>query len=303
MQLQDKYKIIQQLGSQKRRKFADVFLVEEIDTKKRFVLKFAALEKHGEVGVEQLKQEAAFTFSFPGLPLLVEKVVSENEALLLFEWKNGTTLDVFTKEMRKKEKITFIKEFTTEIVPIFKFLAKERIVHCDIKESNFLIDRKDGQLVVSLIDFGLAINTHHLPTRKTLFPLGYAAPELLLNQLSLVDQRTDFFSLGIIYWKMMVGNLPLTHANPSIFTNLQLTHPLPKDGKIPKELFEILAKMCAKHQFQTAPNRMERDKVLECLEEGKSKRYSSIDEIEKDILQLPERRSFLINFFSKSNSK
>ncbi|MFN5845526.1 MAG: protein kinase domain-containing protein, partial [Flavobacteriia bacterium] len=149
-------------------------------------------------------------------------------------------------------------------------------------------------LVVSLIDFGLALRTFEPNKRSTLFPLGFAAPELILNRLDLVDQRTDLYALGIVIWRLYDGKLPLTHPNPSVFTNLQLTHPLPESDKLPKGLHNLLQKLSAKHQFKTAPNLMDNQAVLAGLKEGMDQRYSELSVFIEEFRSLPKRQKWLL---------
>ena len=138
----------------------------------------------------------------------------------------------------------------------------------------------------------MALRTDEENHRQILFALGYAAPELLLNKLEIVDHRTDQFSLGIIIWKLFTDKLPLSHPNPSIFTNLQLTHPLPDDVELPKGYYPILLKMCNKHQFKTAPNHLSREERRVCLLEGINKRYESYDEMLFAFQTISNRKRF-----------
>ena len=143
-----------------------------------------------------------------------------------------------------------------------------------------------------LIDFGLAVKRTKTDVRKTLFPLGYAAPELLLNQLDIVDSRSDLFSLGIMIWRLFTGELPLKHPNPSIYTNIQLTHPLPDHVSLPKGLLEILQKMTYKFQFKLPPNKISAAEVKSSLVIGMNQRYQSFSEVSTDLNQLQQKKSF-----------
>ena len=178
------------------------------------------------------------------------------------------------------------------MTPIFEELQSEHIVHCDIKPSNILISAKKDDFDVYLIDFGLAIKRNLIDDRKILFPLGYASPELLLNHLDIVDHRSDLFALGILIWRLIVDELPLRHPNPSIYTNLQLTYPLPDHIELPKGLYPILQKMTCKYQFQLPPNKLSREEIRTSLLTGISQRYKNIKEVSIALNQLKERKSF-----------
>jgi serine/threonine-protein kinase len=178
------------------------------------------------------------------------------------------------------ERIPFLIEFLKELNVLFKELSKHSVVHCDLKPSNILVRKNEtGKINVSLIDFGLSIKTTKNIDRKIIFPLGFAAPELLLNQLGLVDHRTDQFALGITIWYLLTEQLPLTHPNPSIYTNLQLTHPLTDHSLLPKGMYPILKRMSNKYSFKTAPNLMTAQELITCLKQGIEMRYPSLDDV------------------------
>jgi len=144
------------------------------------------------------------------------------------------------------------------------------------------------------LDFVLSIRSSHVEEnrqRKLLFPLGYAAPELLLNHLDIVDQRTDIFALGIVIWQLYAGSLPLVHPNPSVFTNLQLTHPLPEHSEISKKIYLVLFKMANKHQFKIPPNKMDQQEVNRLLVTGMDVRFDSIEEV-IDAFELIAKKKF-----------
>lgn len=294
MSISEKYHLLSPLGNQHRRKFGQVFLVEEKTSHQQFVLK--ALKKTGtkEFILDQVRNEANFNFSFPGLPKVIEFSETAEELLLILEYQQGKTLDIYWGKIKKRERISELKKIVNALLPIFNYLKENQIVHADIKPSNILIEDINGELKVSLIDFGLALNVAQANThRKILFPLGYAAPELILNRLVCVNHTTDLFALGIVFWKLFAGKLPLTHPNPSIFTNLQITYPIPENEEIPKELMRILQRMCYKTQFSTAPNLMPQEKVDLQLTDATTKRYQSIDEIKIEFDQLSDRKNWI----------
>jgi len=91
------------------------------------------------------------------------------------------------------------------------------IVHRDIKPENVLLDR-DGN--VKITDFGLARLMAHAPDAYTLTqtqqrmgtPL-YMAPEQI-DGAHAVDHRADIYSLGVVFYEMLTGRLPIGHFPP-----------------------------------------------------------------------------------------
>lgn len=297
MSVAERFKIIQPLGAQKVRKFGSVFLVEERETGRKAVLKALKLDTGNQLAAARLREEAKFNFACEGLPFTLDLFESEEEILLIRSYAPGVPLDEFKKLLYRNEYLPFAAIFLEKLEVLFEELARQKVAHADLKPGNILIEGEPEDFKVHLIDFGLAISYGKENVRDMVFPLGFAAPELILNQLDLVDQRSDIFALGIILWRFFTGNLPLVHPNPSIYTNLQLTHPLPDDSALPKGMYAILRKMSHRHAFQIPPNRMEIQAVRSALLEGRDGRYTHLKAVIDDLYQLPkqpfyQRRSF-----------
>jgi serine/threonine protein kinase len=297
--ISSKYRIIKELGNQSHRKFGQVFLVESRDDHELCVLKALKFNPENAHLIERLVHEANFTFHEECLPKVLEIVKSDSEVMIILKYKEGQTLDEFWKTVPKNKRIVTLKIILEELLPLFERLKEESLVHADIKPSNLIVDSRNEKLKLHLIDFGLALKSHqNVSDRKFLFPLGYASPELVLNRLHLIDHTSDLYSLGILIWKLFTGKLPLVHPNPGIFTNLQITHPLPEHDMIPKELHKILLKICHKHTFVTAPNRMEISEVDNALFQAKKERYQSLQEVISDLDSLNDRRSWISRVLS-----
>lgn len=289
MQIADKYKIVKPLGNHQGRKFGSLFLVADKATEVMSVMKVVAKDAQSSVASERLAAEAQFDFDHDGLPKIMDFYNGDNETILIRKYVDAEPiLDRFEK-IKKRDRHVFLCEALEKLGEILNHLHEQSIFHCDIKPSNILIDANNE---VHLIDFGLAIQQPLDTSRKLLFPLGYAAPELLLNHLSYVDHRTDYFALGVTLWRLHAGKLPLAHPNPSIFTNLQLTHPLPESDMVSRHMQKVLEKMCAKHSFKVPPNSMEHHEVEIKLKEGIDERYSNFDAFLKDFQEAGNKGLF-----------
>jgi serine/threonine protein kinase len=279
MEVSDVYKIISPLGKNQGRKFGSLFLAEHKTTNEKAVLKAVQKSNKAAVAIERLKAESTFSFDFTGLPKILDVFESENEMIIVRNYVEADTIDNRFAKMKRRNRHAFLCDALEKLGVLLNHLHERGIYHCDIKPGNILIDTEEQ---VHLIDFGLSLKNPQQAERKLLFPLGYAAPELLLNQLDLVDHRTDYFALGIAIWRMYAGKLPLTHPNPSIFTNLQLTHPLPESYEIPKKVQKVLEKMCVKHTFRLPPNKMKSIDVHPLLESAMQSRYKNYESFLSD---------------------
>jgi hypothetical protein len=98
-----------------------------------------------------------------------------------------------------------------QLCDALQYAHDEGIIHRDIKPENILFDRQGR---VRLADFGLAKLTAPTAADYTLTGAGqvmgtwnYMAPEQLDNPLA-VDRRADIYSLGVVFYEMLTGEVP-----------------------------------------------------------------------------------------------
>ena len=109
-----------------------------------------------------------------------------------------------------------------QICEALQYAHDDGVVHRDIKPENILIDKKGR---VKIADFGLAklLRRDDTPAGRAAFTLTgsqqvmgtphYMAPEQMERPLS-VDHRADIYSLGVVFYEMLTGELPLGRFAP-----------------------------------------------------------------------------------------
>src|SRR5262249_27173998 len=104
-----------------------------------------------------------------------------------------------------------------QICDALQYAHEEGIVHRDIKPENILLDSKGR---VKIADFGLAKLIDRPRATFTLTgsqqimgTLDYMAPEQRLTPQQ-VDHRADIYSLGVVFYEMLTGELPLGRFAP-----------------------------------------------------------------------------------------
>jgi serine/threonine-protein kinase len=130
---------------------------------------------------------------------------------LVMEYVHGVNLRQLLRSLER-----LLVEQALRIVPqicdALQYAHEEGIVHRDIKPENILIDRKGR---VKIADFGLAKllgrdtrNFTLTGSRQVVGTLYYMAPEQVERPLE-VDHRADIYSLGVVFYEMLTGQLPV----------------------------------------------------------------------------------------------
>jgi serine/threonine-protein kinase len=124
------------------------------------------------------------------------------------------------------------------------------MVHRDIKAANVMITQKGG---AKIVDFGLARLTGKTRLTKggsTLGTIAYMSPEQSRGED--VDQRTDIWSLGVMIYEMLTGQLPFKGGyEQAVVYEIMNAEPAPITGLrtgVPMELERIVTKALAKNR-------------------------------------------------------
>lgn len=128
----------------------------------------------------------------------------------IMEYVDGTNLRQMMRSGRlsPKEALTIVPK----ICDALQYAHEEGVVHRDIKPENVLVDKKGR---VKIADFGLAKLLGKDRADLSLTASGafmgtpkYMAPEQIEHPQE-VDHRADIYSLGVVFYEMLTGELPL----------------------------------------------------------------------------------------------
>lgn len=145
------------------------------------------------------------------------------------------------------------------------YAHKKKIIHGDIKTSNIMI--KNG--VHKISDWGLSkIKLGESITISGATP-QYAAPEQISQEFGKADERTDVYQLGTVFYELVTGNPPFKGETSQIYGSILKTQPVNPSEINPESL------------------KLE-NIILKCLNKNKENRYSSMDELIKDLDQYYE---------------
>ncbi len=241
-----KYRIVEEIG---QGGMGIVYRAEDIKLKRFVALKF--LPPH-LMSLPELRErflieaQAAAALSHPNICVIHEVGESGDHPYIAMEFVEGETLKDRIRKgpLAPPEALTFVSQVASGLAEAHR----KGIIHRDIKSANIMATEK-GQAKV--MDFGLAKlqgGSSLTRSQTTLGTVAYMSPEQARG--GDVDQRTDIWSLGVVLYEMLAGNLPFRgdHDQAVIYSILhEEPEPLKKARPdTPPGLDEIVGQALAK---------------------------------------------------------
>ena len=195
-----------------------VYLAEqEQPLRRRVALK---LVKRGMDSKEVLarfesERQALALMSHPGIAKVFDAGTSEDgRPYFVMEHVAGMPITEYCDRNRLSSRQRL--ELFVEVCDAVQHAHTKGIIHRDIKPSNVLVSVQDSRPLPKVIDFGVAKAVSQRLTEKTLFTQlgvmigtpGYMSPEQAEVTGLDVDTRTDVYSLGVLAYELLVGELP-----------------------------------------------------------------------------------------------
>jgi eukaryotic-like serine/threonine-protein kinase len=205
-----RYRIMRKLGSGG---MADVYLAEDEELGRRVAIKILN-DRHAndEQFVERFRREAknAAGLSHPNIVSIYDRGEAEGTYYIAMEYLDGRSL----KELvvaRGPLPIPDSIEATRQVLSALRFAHRKGVVHRDIKPHNVMADA-DGRLKVT--DFGIArAGVSQMTEAGSIIGTAqYLSPEQARG--AAVDQRSDLYSIGIVLYEMLTGQVPFTGESP-----------------------------------------------------------------------------------------
>jgi serine/threonine protein kinase len=165
-------------------------------------------------------------------------------------------------------------DILSQIGDALDYAHQQGIIHRDVKPANVLLDRGKWAL---LSDFGLAkIAAASVQLTRTGVGLGtpaYMSPEQAQGKP--VDAQSDIYSLGIMLFEMLTGQVPFDADTPLAVLIKHLTAPLPLPRKMNPDIPEPVERIILKAVAKAPEDRFQRvSEMVEALRqavEGKVK--------------------------------
>ncbi|HYX89431.1 MAG TPA: protein kinase [Gaiellaceae bacterium] len=262
-----RYRIVRKLGAGG---MADVYLAEDQELGRRVAIKILN-DRHAadDQFVERFRREAknAAGLSHPNIVSIYDRGTAEGTYYIAMEYLDGRSL----KEMivgRGPAPIKTAIEYARQILGAVGFAHRNGIVHRDIKPHNVLVS-PEGRLKVT--DFGIARSGASQMTEvgSIIGTAQYLSPEQARG--SPVDQTSDLYSVGVVLYEMLTGQVPFTGDTPLEIAMKHLS-------AVPKPPSELRPEV--PHDLDLI--------VLRALAKNPDDRYQTADEFDRDLAQVAE---------------
>ncbi|MCJ7565036.1 MAG: protein kinase, partial [Candidatus Aminicenantes bacterium] len=241
-----KYRIVEEIG---RGGMGVVYKAEDLKLKRLVALKFLPPHLMNSPELKErfiIEAQAAAALSHPNICVIHEVGEAEDRSFIAMEYVEGETLrDKIKKGTLKTEDAL---DITIQIAAGLGEAHRKGIIHRDIKSANIMVTEK-GQAKV--MDFGLAKlrgGSSLTKSQTTLGTVAYMSPEQARGDE--VDLRTDLWSLGVVLYEMLTGELPFK-GDRDVSIIYSIVHEEPKSIKVRKppvsvELQQVIARTLKK---------------------------------------------------------
>ncbi|KAF2842843.1 kinase-like protein [Patellaria atrata CBS 101060] len=185
-------------------------------------------------------------FLHPHIARLYEVIVTESLVWLVLEYCPGDELYNYLLQHGALEPAKVQKIFT-QLVGAVSFVHGKACVHRDLKLENILLDKHEN---VKLVDFGF---TREYEGKSSYLQtwcgtICYSAPEMLKGE-KYAGEKVDVWSLGIILYALLVGELPFDDDDENVTKTRILKEDPVYPAHIPQGAKDLLVKLLSRRPF------------------------------------------------------
>lgn len=261
--IDNRYKILKHIG---KGATGIVYLSYDYLNGKEVAIKILRSKRKNDlVCVKRFKNEAkAINYiEHQNIVKILDARISEEIAYVVSEYDGGinfASLQGYKHGFNLYDAIRYMKQILNAV----SYLHSKNVIHKDIRPQNIVFVAPD---LLKILDFGVADfpgNEPRLPFYRDFGSVYYLSPELIRGDD--YDIRTDIYSLGVLFYRLLTGEVPFA-ARRSIIIGIMHNKKIPVSVKnlkadIPEEIDRI---------------------TMKALEKNPDKRYKYTEEMLNDI--------------------
>ncbi len=213
-------------------------------------------------------------------------VTVDGRPYMVMDFIEGTSLAHLIKEQGKLS-LSLALDICVQIAKGMAYAHAQGVLHRDLKPGNImLVLQPDGSRLVKIIDFGIAKilvadEVSNLTQTGDVFGSPYyMSPEQAVGRG--IDERSDIYSLGCLFYEMLTGVLPFRGASAFETLYMHMHEPVPTLKKnslkqqFPVPVERLVAKMLAKEQVARWQSMTELESELNSLQKVVNSPFQSL---------------------------
>ncbi|HUM46183.1 MAG TPA: AAA family ATPase [Chitinophagales bacterium] len=243
-------------------KKSKIYLQDESEWGKPVLLKVLNYEFPAPIDIAQFYNEYEMLddLNMPGIRNVLRRTKVKNRHAIFLEWIDAQTLSEAFKN--KQGDIIDFLHIAIAIAQAVGEIHRNNIIHKDITPFNILVNLQKRE--VKLIDFGISskidLKQTNLGNPERLEgTLAYNSPEQTGRMNRVVDYRTDLYSMGVVFYEMLTGQLPFPVNDAMELVHSHIAQ-IPKpcylvNSAVPKPISDIIDLLMAKNaedRYQSA---------------------------------------------------
>ena len=186
---------------------------------------------------------------------------------IVFDYVEGETLEKHLDKAQYRRLPLNVKTLAIihQIAEALDFAHKRGVIHRDVKPSNVMLDRQGNAY---LTDFGLAdvkkptgavsvVSVSADVQQRLSGTIPYMAPEQLREEGQRGDEHSDLYSLGVVAYEVLTGQLPFRGRDVSLIYQITTKEPVPPsqaNPELPSGVEAVLLKTLDKDPQNRYPN-------------------------------------------------
>ena len=233
MQLSGRYRLDAQIGAGG---MSTVYRAFDVNLERRVAIKLLHREMSADSDqLERFRREARAVaqLSHPHIVGVIDAGEDENRPYIVFEYVEGETLKDRIRRLGRLP-VDESLAYAIEIARALGCAHAHEIVHRDVKPQNVLLDPEGSAKVT---DFGIARSLRDdglTADGRVLGTTDYVSPEQALGHD--VDGQSDIYSLGIVLYEMLTGDVPFHGENQISVAMKHVREDLPDIQRIRPEV-------------------------------------------------------------------
>lgn len=255
--LGDRYEIVRRLGTGG---MGTVYLGRDVALDRLVALKLPIVAQwRAPEFIARFRREALAIakLDHPNICSILDVGQVEDQPYLTMKYIEGESLHARLKASDRPLSVERVVRLVRSIATTMQFAHERGVIHRDLKPSNIMIEGRGAPIVM---DFGLALridtpDSHLTQEGQLMGTPAFMPPEQFLGELRAIGPHSDIYSLGVILYQLLTGELPYPGPPLSVFQRLIAADDPPRPSAVRSEIEPALDAICMTAMAKRAEDR------------------------------------------------